>query len=79
MIVGYQRLKNCEPGQLVRFESGTYALLSEYFTGHPTIPDAYIAGSGENLCSNNPEEWVAIISLDEIEANVADERLDYPK
>jgi fumarate hydratase class II len=76
MIIGYQRYKACEPGQLVRARSGEYMIISEYYNDEH-VPSAYLSGSGENAAMN-PNEWVAIIDLDQIEADV-EEELDYPK
>lgn len=79
MILGYKKLKDCEPGQLIRFEFGSYLLLSEYRTGNGKTWDAYISGSGENFAQGEKwaDTWVAIIDLDWLELNIQEE-LDYP-
>lgn len=77
MVLGYKKLKDCSPGQLVRFEFGTYMILSEY-RGDDGILDAYISGSGESLATRNGDEWVAIIDLSWLELNLKDE-VAYPK
>lgn len=79
MILGYKKLKDCEPGQLVRLEGGSYLLLSEYRTGNDKVFDAYISGSGENFAAGErfADTWVAIIDLGWIELNIEDE-LEYP-
>lgn len=79
MILGYKKLKDCEPGQLVRLWSGSYLLLSEYRSGTRHTLDSYISGSGEAFANGDAyaDEWVAIIDLDWIEVNLEDD-LDYP-
>lgn len=79
MIIGYKKLKYCEPGQLVRFSDGTYLLLSEYKTGDSQILDAYISGTGEHFVdsANSGNEWVAIIDYRWLEQYAEDEA-EYP-
>ena len=76
MIKGYKKLKDIEPGSLIRFRDGEYALTSEYRTGDSKHLDTYSAESGEMLHAN-PDTWVAIIDLDCIEVEALEEA-DYP-
>ena len=80
MILGYKKLRYCEPGQLVRLEDGTYLLLSEYRTGEEAKTlDTYISGSGENFAAGDKyaETWVVIIDLDWMEDYLQSE-IEYP-
>lgn len=80
MIIGYRKLKHCTAGSLIRLKSGTFVLLSEYRTfnnsnnGHF---DGYILESGEAF-HGKPDEWVAIIGLGQLEADIREE-LEYPE
>lgn len=76
MIIGYKKLKHCEAGSLIRTKEGTFALLSEYM-GNLGIFSGYIFESGETFCPQDADEWVAIISLEQLEADISEE-LDYP-
>lgn len=76
MIQGYKKVKDCEPGDLIRFEDGEYAVISEYRSNGKSY-DGYIVESGEALHAN-PDIWVAIIDIDFLESNMADE-VNYPQ
>lgn len=79
MIIGYKKLKHCEAGSLIRTKDGTFALLSQYHSfnsGASGYFDGYIMDSGEAFHADK-EEWVAIIGLGQLEADISEE-LDYP-
>lgn len=79
MILGYKKLKQCTGGQLVRFASGTWALLSEYYAPNSDVPKGYIVGTGEALHCDNPDEWVLVIDTDDLEESLlVNEGVDYP-
>ena len=61
LILGYKKLKDCSPGQLIRFECGTYMILSEY-RGDDGILDAYISGSGENFALPD-RDWETVFQF----------------
>lgn len=77
MIIGYKKIKHCEPGQLVRFEDGQYAVVSEYGSNERPHRDTILLGSGEYFNWSNPDEWVAIIDTEHVEVEAAFEA-DYP-
>lgn len=79
VLKGYKKLKDIEPGSLIRTRSGSYAVVSEYRTGNSgknSYFDSYLLESGEYLLMNG-DEWVAIIDLDFIEVEAVEEA-DYP-
>lgn len=76
MIIGYKRLKHCEAGSLIRTKDGSFVMLSEYM-GNDNVFSGYIFESGENFCPKDPNEWVAIICLGQLEADISEE-LEYP-
>lgn len=82
MIIGYRKLKHCTPGSLIRLrDSEEYILLTEYhsFNGGKTgVFDGYILGTGEAFHPKNENEWVAIIGLEQLEADISEE-LEYPE
>jgi hypothetical protein len=76
MIKGYKKLRTVEAGSLIRFQDGTYAMVSEYHTGGKAYRDSYLLCTGE-FCHADSEEWVAIIDLAEIEVEALEES-EYP-
>lgn len=75
---GFKQLKNCNPGELVRFNNGDHAVISEYRSGNSTNYDGYLLDSGECLHAD-PNEWVLVIDLFslEIESGMLD-GIEYP-
>lgn len=82
LVAGFKRLKDCKPGQLVRFESGTFVLLAEYRTfngGLSAVWDGYIVGSGEAFHPKDPNEWVAIVDMGWLEIEIDENEIYPPK
>lgn len=79
MILGYKQAKHCTGGQLVRFESGTWALLSEYYDESGDLPKAYIVGTGEAVQWKSPNEWVLVVDDAALEEDLLNNHeLEYP-
>lgn len=76
MLKGYKKLKSVRPGELVRFRNGTYIIVSEYHNTDGT-PEAHLSGSGEYMATCDMNEWVAIIDMESIDSELAEE-FDYP-
>ena len=65
----------------MRFESGSYIVISEYGKNKEAHKgeffDAIFLDTGEYYAWRNPDEWVAIIDMDDIETDAAFEA-EYP-
>lgn len=76
MIKGFKKLHMVEPGSLIRFDDGVYALISEYRTNGSY--NVYLQGTGEIVAMGNDEAWVAIVDMQAIEDAIFEE-LEYPQ
>jgi len=76
MIKGFKKLRLVEPGSLIRFRDGEYALVSEYHTGDKGHYDTYLYGTGK-MCHVDSDEWVAIVDIQAIEVEIFEEA-EYP-
>lgn len=78
MIKGFMRLKMVEPGAVIRFRWGGYAVVSEYRDGDDGHFAMYVNGSGEALHTDG-NEWVAVMDMESIEAQLSFDEYEYPK
>ena len=78
MIKGFMRLKDVQPGELVRLKSGTVALISQYLTSEDAVRfDGFIADTGEALHAD-VNEWVMVLDLDSMLACAELDDFTYP-
>lgn len=66
-VKGFVQLKHASPGDIVRFENGGYAIVSEYGYEAGKGFNMYLDGSGESWGGSNPDEWVAVMDMEAIE------------